>query len=181
MRILTILLLLTLISCTDKKTEIRVQKIDSLIGVIDSLNINLVKINIDSISHIYDNTNEIIKVYKKTTHRFKRNKLIKNMEYASAINKACRKFLSKYSSFQKELTYSKHQLEALRHDVDEKLLTDSLYNNYYLTEKSILEKLDSDFMQSEEWIDEKIELYKLVSGDMNQLKDTILSLQLKEK
>ena len=175
------LVLVAFISCTDKKTEIKVQKIDSLLEVVDSLNNYLAKINIDSINQIYNNTGEIIEVYRNTTHRFKRNRLIQNMEYASSINKTCRKFISKYSSLQKELSYSKHQLETLKHDVDNSLLTDSLYKKYYTVEKSILDNLDKTFIHDKEWVNEKIELYKLVADDMNQLKDTILSLQKTEK
>jgi len=181
MRIIIALALLMLVSCTDKKTEQRVQKIDSLLEIIDSLNTNLVKINIDSINQIYSNTSDIIDVYKKAGYKFRQKRLIQNMEYASSINKSCRKFIGKYSSFQKELSYSKHQLQTLKHDVDNQLLTDSLYDNYYSVEKNILEKLDKDFMISEEWMNEKIELYKLVADDMNQLKDTIQSLLPKEK
>ncbi len=50
--LIVILLLVATISCTDKKNDAKIKKIDSLITIVDSLNNALLQVNIDSINQI---------------------------------------------------------------------------------------------------------------------------------
>jgi len=175
--LLIVLLVVSTASCTNKKTEAKIQKIDSLIAISDSLNNELLKVNIDSINQIFNSTSEAISVFRKINSNCCLTKMLQNMEYASSINKGCGKFIGKYKSFQKELSYSNQQLKDLKKDTQNEQLNDSIFNEYFTIEKSILEKLHTDFSQSKEWVYKQMELYEIAKKDMNTIKDTLLTIQ----
>lgn len=175
--LIVILLLVATISCTDKKNDAKIQKIDSLITIVDSLNNALLRVNIDSINQIFNNTSDAISIFRKTNSNCCRAKILQNMEYASTINKSCGKYIGKYTSFQKELSYSSHQLQNLRKDTENKQLNDSIFYEYYSVEKSIIQKIHTDFTISKDWVYKQMELYEIAKEDINSIKDTLLSLQ----
>lgn len=170
------ILLIFLVGCQSKSVQIKSQRIDSLLVIIDSLNKQIVDIDIDSINMILSETNEIVEVLSNTTTPGSVKRLFKSVSSAANINRTCRKFINKYSDFQKELTFTEHQLLNLKHDNEKNEISDSLFQVYYNQEKTILNELINNVNGSVGWLQQQLLLYNFIYNDLISTKDSIMEL-----
>ena len=157
-----------LFSCTTKEIQVKSKQIDSLVGVIDSLNKHLLLADIDSV-------NRIISVSEKLWYEFlatgfkgldDQDKL--KLSRLVNITKQCNKFIDKYETFQKELSFTEHQLTTLQYDLENKAITDSLFSVYYQDESSILSNLKREIFISINSLDKNFEYYIKVINESEE-------------
>jgi hypothetical protein len=142
------LLLLFLISCSGKKIEKQVVKIDSLEKIMTSLAQELKEINKDTIENRYQ-------TYKRTNDTLAKHiKELRNDEswkYICAyqnVNEPFESMTLKYYQYQSEIDSSIKQLTDLKHDIKAKLLSDKEFDVYFTNEsnsvKSLFEKVGEE-------------------------------------
>jgi hypothetical protein len=131
---LTLLLFYSLISCSNKNVEKKLSKIDSLIKIIDSVSYNLKQINPDTIMkrwHTYQITMDTV------SKHFKDVRNDESWNYICAYNSVRKPFKTmalEYGSYRADIDSSLKQLDDLKHDVKEKLLTNENFDLYYANE-----------------------------------------------
>jgi hypothetical protein len=129
-----LLLLSILISCTDKNVEKKLSKIDSLIKVIDSVSYKLKLINPDTIMkryHTFQVTNDTI------SKHFKELKNDESWKYICAYQNVRKPFKTmsfEYGTYMADIDSSIKQLNDLKHDVKEKLISGEEFALYYKNE-----------------------------------------------
>lgn len=148
------------VSCQDENIRIKSAKIDSLLFIVDSLNQQILAVDIDSVNTILSESGELIYKLSKNDALSAEKETVAHISLLVRINRFCGKFTDKYSNFQKELAMSEHQLMTLQQDLEQKSLNDSLYQKYFGEEEAILSKLNLAIVNSIELLQKDISLYQ---------------------
>ena len=154
------ILLLIFVGCQSKSNIEKIKKIDSLIIVTEDLNKNILGVNIDSVNIVLSETSVILENLSKADSKYSTKQNLNTISAISNVNRTCKKFIGKYSVFQKELSFSEHQLINLKHDVENNKIADSLFQAYYKQENFVLGKLNADINRSVEWLNNELVVYK---------------------
>jgi hypothetical protein len=131
-----LLLLLFFISCSNKKVEMQILKIDSLARVIDSVDQKLKQINRDTIVNRYHAYQITIDTVSK---HFKEVRNDVSWKYICAFQEVRKPFKTmafNYELFRAEIDSSIKQLNNLKHDVKEKLLSDKEFETFFQNERN---------------------------------------------
>jgi len=133
--------LLALSSCHNAEKKQQIAKIDSLITIIDSTESNLEKMNIDTVRKKYS-------AFRETNQRviahYQEYRNEENWKYMCAfqeVRKAFKVMVNKHKSYEQELKISREQLENLKHDVDESLLEEKEFKDYFAMESKSVHDL----------------------------------------
>ncbi len=157
------ILLLIFVGCQSKINIEKLEKIDSLIIVAEDLNKKILEVNIDSVNIVLSKTGNILENLSNADSELSTKMNLNTISTISNINRTCKKFIGKYSDFQKELNFSEHQLINLKHDIEISEITDSLFQAYYKQENFVLGKLDADINRSIEWLNNELIVYKSIN------------------
>lgn len=179
------LILIILFSCQSKEVQIQSQKIDSLLVTVDSLNQKILNVEIDSIHTILSETKKMIEFLSTSGTPGSAKNVLEKINTATGIKQTCKRFIDKYTYFQKELAFTEHQLLNLQHDVEIGEIGDSLFNKYFNEESSILNDLNNDIQNSFDWLNYEINVFKDFYAEMEEITDSLLrieeSIELNEK
>ena len=131
---LSIITIFVFSSCSNAVKEKQLAKIDSLMAIIDTASCNLNKINIDTVSKRYE-------TYKATNKRvaehYQKYRNEENWKYLCAYNNVRKPFKTmflQYGTYKTELISSKKQLEDLKHDVANKLISEEEFHSFFIIE-----------------------------------------------
>ncbi len=126
-----ILAIVALSSCNNAVKQKQLAKIDSLSVILDSANVQLTKINLDTIKNIFakfEETNE------KASEHYQKYRTEENWKFVCAyqqVKKPIKEMIEKYQSFSEDLNTSKKQLDDLRHDVNKNLINEKDFASYF--------------------------------------------------
>lgn len=164
---------IVLVSCQNESIRKKSVRIDSLLVIVDSLNQQILAIDIDSVNTIFSGSGDLIEKISVLDKSGKEK--VGNNELSSlvSVNRNCGRFIDMYSDFQNELTISEHQLITLQQDLEQKSLSDSLFHRYFGEEDTILSKLSSDIDHSINSLQYNISLYQKVCGELRAIIDSI--------
>ena len=99
----------------------------------------------------------------------------------SASRKSLRMFLENYSDALKELQYSKNQLFALKTDVENNLMAEDKFADYYSSESKSVEKLNELIQNTVQWYASAVKMYEvkspLVEKIVSEMKEKQKNLQ----
>jgi hypothetical protein len=148
------LLFVFLISCSGKKTEKQLTKIDSLEKIMASLNEELMEINKDTIENrhrIFKRTNDTIAKHIKELRNDESWKYICAYQY---VNEPFESMAMKYYQYKSEVDSSLKQLSDLKHDVKAKLLSNKEFDTFFQNEsnsvKAVSEKVKEEIEMTED-------------------------------
>ncbi|MCF8374022.1 MAG: hypothetical protein K9H64_20540 [Bacteroidales bacterium] len=169
-----VFLCIVLVSCQTESTRIKSVRIDSLLVIVDSLNQQILKIDIDSVNAIFSGSGELIEKFSALEKLNNEKEEVPKIASLVAVNRNCGRFVDMYSDFQNELTISEHQLITLQQDLEQKNLSDSLFQKYFEEEDTILSKLSKDIDHSINTLQYNISLYQKVCDELRGIMDSIV-------
>ncbi|MEI6852726.1 MAG: hypothetical protein WCL06_07765 [Bacteroidota bacterium] len=129
-----LLLLLLIISCNGKKVEKQIAKIDSLAKIMDSVDQKLKLINHDTIVNRYHTYQITLDTLSK---HFKEVKTDVSFKYLCAYQEVRKPFKTmsfSYGVYKTEIDSTIKQLNDLKHDVKEKLISDKEFETFFMNE-----------------------------------------------
>lgn len=121
-------------SCNSAVKKKQIAKIDSLITIIDTTGSKLKTINKDTVTkkfEAYKKTNE------KVAEHYQKYRNEENWSYLcnyQNVRKPFKTMVLNYNSFNAELKSAREQLENLKHDVQEGLISKEEFNNFIILE-----------------------------------------------
>ncbi len=137
-----------LFSCSNEKRAKQISKIDSLYKVLDTVDIKLKQINIDSVKNRY----RLYKVTNDTVSKhFPEVRTDESWKYICAFQNVRKPFKNmslSYDFFRAELQLSKKQLEDLKHDVEKKLLKGKDFDKFFTDEYRSVNDLQAKIMNN---------------------------------
>ena len=164
-----IILIIIVSACKSEETKKKIAQVDSLIVEIKTMNDKLLNINIDTINYVFDILSVNIEYLGQEGISFPDDSELKN-KFANygTIFKFLKKYLQRYNGLQKEIDFSKNHLAGLKRDVENKLLSDSIFFIYFNDEKRILNKLIFEVDQSLNKIEPQVELFFEINSTIEQ-------------
>lgn len=126
--------LLTLSSCTGKKIEKQVSKIDSLAIIIDSVDFKLKQICKDTIANRYHEYKKTIDSVAKHIKEIRNDESWKYICAYQEVRKPFKTMTLSYDIYRAEIDSSIKQLSTLKHDVKAKLISDTEFDAYFQNE-----------------------------------------------
>jgi hypothetical protein len=162
-----------LVSCQSESIRINSARIDSLLVIVDSLNQQMLSIDIDSVNTILSGCGELIEKMSMRDKVGAEKVEMDDISSLAGIKKSISRFVDKYPGFQKELAITEHQLITLQQDLVQKNLNDSLFQKYLGEEDAILSKLSKDIDNNIDWLQQKLFLYQKVYDKLKFRNDSI--------
>jgi hypothetical protein len=131
-----LIIIVLLISCSGKKIEKRVLKIDSLAKVMDSVDQKLKQISKDTIAnryHTYQRTLDSVAKYIKEIRNDESWKFICAYQ---EVRKPFKTMTINYDLYRAEIDSTIKQLLNLKHDVEQKLISDKEFDAFIQNESN---------------------------------------------
>jgi hypothetical protein len=128
------LILLFIISCSGKKVEQRVAKIDSLTKIIDSVDQKLTLINKDTVKNRYSTYKKTIDTIAKHMKELRTDESWKYICAYQEVRKPFKTLTFNYDIYKAEIDSSVRQLANLKHDIKAKLLSDKEFEIFFKNE-----------------------------------------------
>jgi len=131
---LALISLVTFSSCNTAVKKKQLAKIDSLISIIDTTGSHLNAINKDTVAKKYEAYNE---TNKKVAEHYQKYRNEENWNYVcnyQNVRKPFKTMVINYGSFNSELKSAREQLENLKHDVQEGLISKEEFDNFFILE-----------------------------------------------
>jgi hypothetical protein len=129
-----LLLLFFFTACSNKKIEQQVVKIDSLAKVMDSVDIKLKQINRDTIMNRYHTYQITLDTVSKHFKEVKNDVSFKYICAYQEVRKPFKTMSYNYDIYKAEIDSSVKQLNDLRHDIKEKLISDKEFQTFFKNE-----------------------------------------------
>jgi len=141
-------LIVLFITCNNPDRSSEIAKIDSLYTVLDTIAVNLKEVDTAGIktrnTEYWDNINEIKKNYNGTPG----DTAWTIVTQYGGIKKTFKKFLFNYHFWEKEIAFSKEQLDSLKYDVENNLITKEDFKKYFKGEEEAVNSLNQDIFFS---------------------------------
>ncbi|HNW71193.1 MAG TPA: hypothetical protein PKI01_12365 [Bacteroidales bacterium] len=155
-------------SCNQAVKKNQLARIDSLITIIDTTTSHLNAINRDTVARKYKAYQE---TNKKVAEHYQKYRNEENWGYVcnyQNVRKPFKTMVFNYNSFKADLKSAREQLENLKHDVQEGLISEEEFNNFFT-------------LEAKNTNDVSIKINKQVESVLNQYKnfDTIQPYMLK--
>ena len=135
---------LSICSCDNINIKKELKAIDSLNQVIGKADIKIKDIDVEKVKkcqeEVIANLNIIEEYYQDTLPR----ELIKLLSDYNSIKKPLKRFLDNKEYYDKEIVYSKKQLQNLKQDIEKRLITKEQFQEYYSTEMKAVSDLERD-------------------------------------
>ena len=78
-------------------------------------------------------------------------------------------FLENYNDVMKELSYSKTQLYSMKTDIDNNLMPEDKFTDYYSSESKSVEKLQELVQNLVQWYDSALKMYEAKSPAVEKI------------
>ncbi len=134
---LIIATVLILASCTENQNTDKIEKVDSLSMVLDETELMFKEINIDSLRQLFEiyqyNTDEIKKSYSKEDEEG-----WKIVCRYNDMKKPFRNLVEYYDNISSELNFSRQQLDSLKQDLQNNLITEERAEEYIIEEEKAI-------------------------------------------
>jgi len=121
-------------SCNNAVKKKQLAKIDSLITIIDTTGNKLNTINKDTVTKKYETYKQ---TNKKVAEHYQKYRNEENWNYLcnyQNVRKPFKTMVLNYNSFNADLKSAREQLENLKHDVQEGLISKEEFDNYFILE-----------------------------------------------
>ena len=162
-------------SCMNKETKVKIDKIDSLLTQVDSLNLELKKVKIDSLKLVYSVTKKNIDFFRSTKFDMPEDKsFMKDFGAYGLVDKNLKRLLKNYKKMSEEIEYSQNQLINLRHDIKKELLTNhDTINRYILDEETALNDIRLKLLPKIKLLNRQLNLYNKVHKSVEDFKKSL--------
>ena len=164
------------ISCGRKNNSDQLQKIDSLIVVLDELEKKIQTIDTAKIGEIYRVCNaDLVFIQKNYKDTMDRELAIFLSDY-HALKKSSTRLMESIVDQDYEIGYSKNQLKNLKLDLNNDLYNEDLFAEYFNSEQSAIEKMDETIQNTISWYQNAIQMF-----DTNSVKVKAIISDLKNE
>lgn len=120
-------------SCTNKDVKEQISRVDSLLVIVDSINLKLNEVNFNHVDTIYKN-------YKHNWDKFNEvfnddlDSTWSTVTLYGSVKGGLKTYVKQYSNLRSECDYSFSQLNSLRNNLKAKKITKEEFDTYFSTE-----------------------------------------------
>ncbi|MBE9468946.1 MAG: hypothetical protein IMY72_11605 [Bacteroidetes bacterium] len=164
-----------LYSCMNKETKVKVDKIDGLLTQVDSINLELKKVKIDSLKLVYSITKLNTDFFKNTNFDMPEDKsFLKDFGAYGLVDKNLKRLLKNYKKMDADIEYSSNQLVSLKYDIKKELLTDNdTINRYIFDEEAALNDIRLNLLPKIKLLNRQLNLYNKVHKSVEDFKKSL--------
>jgi hypothetical protein len=172
--IFTMFLLFACMACKSSHTAERIQTIDSLLAENENLTLQFHAINRDSVKKVFASVKSATDLFQQKLMDLPKNEKVRqDLNRHGAIFKGIRRFMKDDGRIDTDLSYSKSQLQSLKADVTNELLTDEQYSKYIKDERTELNLLSEDIKSQVLKINDELSAFESVRGNIEYLVDSL--------
>lgn len=159
----------------NKETKVKLEKIDSLLTQVDSLNLELNKVKIDSLKEVYSIVRSNILFFKTKNINFPENKnLMKDYGSYGLVGKNLKRLLGSYNLMKENVEYSQKQLKNLRHDIKNKILVNSdSINKYINDEAKAITDIKAELSPKVQLLNKQLPFYNKIHKSVEDFKKSL--------
>ncbi len=161
-------------ACNRQQEHQILKNIDSLITTSQNYLVKLDSINIDSILQYYSEIKNNNKILVEKLHGLPANTGMKNkLLQMGSIEKGIKKIPDKVNYFKNEINFSIGQLNALKTDIENNILKEEEYRNYYNDELEAVNSFTSELDKLLKITRKNISNYKNIMPDIRIYIDSL--------
>ncbi len=167
---ISVIVLLLTTSCKHKDTtQYKLAQIDSLTLILDKTELMLTELNDDSIKAMMNDTHLMHDVLSSVGKAKLKALELSDNNQLDSIDKQFKEYVEIHSKTLEEFKYSRKQLTDLKYDLEQHIVNEKKFDEYYQTENTSVNNLFNIVSSSLDKVKQNIEKYKLINPEIKKI------------